>query len=275
MELRNRRLAIVLLDLIGSTAFVQRVGAMRAATWLQYHDRLARSLLYRFEGREIDRSDGFLLSFERPIDALNFALHYQAQIPQKTKLGARIGVHYGDVVEVTQDELYSAVGAKSVELEGIAKNIAARAMSVCEAGQVILTRDAMRAVRNRTNPSTPKGTRFACVGLYRFKGVSAPVTLYAVGDTIESLQPPRGNEKAKRVGGAKAIKSRARHRRWREWALWSAYRLAWISVGYILAMMYPWMSNRDARHLWGVTWLDWFDYIAIVVEAIREAFKQW
>ena len=202
MELKHRRLAIVLLDLIGSTAFVQRVGAMRAATWLQYHDRLARSLLYRFEGREIDRSDGFLLSFERPIDALNFALHYQAQIPQKTKLGARIGVHYGDVVEVTQDELYSAVGAKSVELEGIAKNIAARAMSVCEAGQVILTRDAMRAVRNRTNPSTPKGTRFACVGLYRFKGVSAPVTLYAVGDTIESLQPPRGNEKAKRVGGA-------------------------------------------------------------------------
>jgi len=271
MELKNRRLAIVLLDLIGSTAFVQRVGAMRAATWLQYHDRLARSLLYRFNGREIDRSDGFLLSFERPIDALNFALHYQAQIPRRVKIDARIGVHYGDVVEVTQDELYSAIGAKSVELEGIAKNIAARAMSVCEAGQVILTRDAMRAVRNRTNPSTPKGTRFACVGLYRFKGVRAPVTLYAVGDTIESLQPPRGNDKAQRVGGARVIKSRARHRRWREWALWITYRLALISAVYILARMYPWLTNREGRHLWGVTWLDGIDYIVIVIELIQGA----
>ena len=45
MELRERQLAIVLLDLIGSTAFVQRVGAMKAAKWLQYHDRLTRSLL--------------------------------------------------------------------------------------------------------------------------------------------------------------------------------------------------------------------------------------
>ena len=74
MEYTERYLAIVLLDLIGSTAFIQRVGAMRGARWLQYHDKLARSLVYRFEGREIDRSDGFLLSFERPIDAVNSTL---------------------------------------------------------------------------------------------------------------------------------------------------------------------------------------------------------
>jgi len=74
MEFIETKLAIVLLDLIGSTKFVQSVGAMKSAQWLQYHDRLARSLVYRFNGREIDRSDGFLLSFERPIDAVNFAL---------------------------------------------------------------------------------------------------------------------------------------------------------------------------------------------------------
>jgi len=63
----ERRLTIVLLDLIGSTAFVQRVGPMQAARWLQYHDRLTRTLIHRYGGREIDRSDGFLLSFVRPI----------------------------------------------------------------------------------------------------------------------------------------------------------------------------------------------------------------
>ena len=74
MQFTERYLTMVLLDLIGSTAFVQKAGAMKGAQWLQYHDRLARSLVYRFNGREIDRSDGFLLSFERPLDAVNFAL---------------------------------------------------------------------------------------------------------------------------------------------------------------------------------------------------------
>ena len=113
MEIKERRLAIVLLDLIGSTAFVQRAGAMKAAEWLQYHDRLTRSLMYRFEGREIDRSDGFLLSFERPIDAVNFALTYQSTIPPRVKLNTRIGVHVGNVAEVTQSELDTLGGAKA------------------------------------------------------------------------------------------------------------------------------------------------------------------
>ena len=91
VDLKERQLCIVLLDLIGSTAFVQRVGAKKAAVWLQYHDRLARSLLYKFNDREIDRSDGFMLSFDKPIDAVNFALHYQATIPEKVKLNTRIG----------------------------------------------------------------------------------------------------------------------------------------------------------------------------------------
>ena len=46
MEFNEKVLAIVLLDIIGSTAFVEKVGARRAAEWLQYHDRLTRSLLY-------------------------------------------------------------------------------------------------------------------------------------------------------------------------------------------------------------------------------------
>ena len=61
-QMTHRRLSIVLLDLIGSTRFVERVGPMRAAHWLQYHDRLTRNLINRFSGREIDRSDGFLIS---------------------------------------------------------------------------------------------------------------------------------------------------------------------------------------------------------------------
>ena len=273
MEMKQRNLTIVLIDLVGSTAFVQRVGAMRAAEWLQYHDRLARSLLYRFQGREIDRSDGFLLSFDRPIDALNWALYYQAEIPLRTRLGARIGIHWGTVVEVQQNELDVAVGAKRVELEGIAKNIAARTMSVCGAGQVLLTQAALDRIRGKKNPTTPKGTRFACVGLYRFKGVSEPVALYAVGSKIEVLQPPQGNAKAKRIGGPKRVKSHARHRRFLEWCQWFVIRGAIVSLIYLFVLLYPFLSNRDAREMWGLESLAWFDFVVTAVEAVKEAFS--
>ena len=206
--LKEKKLAIVLIDIIGSTAFVQKFGAIKAAEWFQYHDRLTRNLCYKFKGREIDRSDGFLMSFDRTIDAVNFALHYQQTVPIKTKLNARVGIHWGKIIEVTQDELYEAMGAKKIELEGISKNIAARTMSLCEASQVLMTKEAFEVIKNRTNAWTPKGTRYVCVGLYEFKGVRDPVQIYAVGTTIESLQPPKGNEKVKRLGGPKKIKSK-------------------------------------------------------------------
>ena len=244
MQIKTRELSIVLLDLIGSTRFVQRVGHTKAAEWLQYHDRLTRSLMFKFNGREIDRSDGFLISFEETINAVNFALHYQSTIPRKTRLNTRIGIHVGTVAEVTQRELDVMVGAKPVELEGIAKNVAARVMSLCGSGQVLLTADAFNAIRNRTNRDTPRHTRYAQVGLYKFKGVSGARIIYAVGSDIRSLQPPPSSEKAKRIGGPKAIRSHARDRRLIEWLMWSLPRLAIISAVYIIAVLWPYLSTH-------------------------------
>ena len=244
VDLKETHLAIVLLDIIGSTAFVQQVGARKAAVWLQYHDRLARSLLYKFEGREIDRSDGFLMSFQRPIDAVNFGLLYQQTIPIKTHLHARIGIHYGSIIEVTQDDTWTAVGAKRIELEGISKNIAARTMSICEAGQVLLTSDALEAVKGATNIFTPRGTRYVMIGLYRFKGVGTDQTLYAVGNDIKALQPPKGNDKAKRLGGPRKVRSRARDRKVLEWIMWILPRLALINLIYIMSIIWPWLSSH-------------------------------
>jgi class 3 adenylate cyclase len=271
VEYTERYLAIVLLDLIGSTAFIQSMGAMRGARWLQYHDKLARSLVYRFEGREIDRSDGFLLSFERPIDAVNFALHYQQSIPDKTKLGARIGVHWGKVVEVKQDELHTMIGAKSVELEGISKNIAARTMSLCQAGQVLLTAEAMQAVKRRTNTFTPRGTRYALAGEYRFKGVRKPQLIYTVGATIESLQPPPSSDKAKKIAGPNKIKSKARDRKLIEWLFWALYRFAFAMLLWFCFVAMPILSNRRYRLINELDdYFYWIDYIMLFITRLRE-----
>jgi class 3 adenylate cyclase len=273
MEFKDRVLAIVLLDIIGSTAFVERHGARRAAEWLQYHDRLTRSLLYKFNGREIDRSDGFLLSFELPVDAVNFCLLYQQLIPNKTKLQTRIGMHWGKVVEVIQDEKFTNVGAKRIELEGLSKNITARTMSLCRAGQVLLTKEAMKAVRSRTNKFTPSGTRYACVGLYRFKGVKAPQQIYAVGATIEALQPPPSSEKAKRLGGAKKIRSRMRDRKLKEHLTWLLYRLSFVSCLYLAFFFWPFVSTKSARVIWGIDhifwWVDYITYFLSICGSIK------
>lgn len=266
MEFKEKYLAIVLLDLIGSTAFVQKVGAMKGAKWLQYHDRLARSLVYKFQGREIDRSDGFLLSFERPIDAVNFALHYQQTVPPKTKLGARVGIHWGKIVEVQQDELMTLGGAKAIELEGLSKNIAARTMSLCGAGQVLLTKEAMQAVKHRTNSFTPKGTRYALAGEYRFKGVRQTQLIYTVGSTIESLQPPKGSDKVKKVAGPSKVKSRMRDRKMREWLWWFFIRASIFNLLYVLYLLYPVLTSRHARLMSGLDdYFYWVDYFMIYV----------
>ena len=249
MTMIEKNLAIVLLDLIGSTAFVQKVGALKAAKWLQYHDRLARNLIYRFNGREIDRSDGFMLSFDTVLDAVNFALHYQATIPPKIRLNTRIGIHWGSIIEVKQDDKFIDAGAKRVELEGISKNIAARTMSLCQAGQVLLTKEAIQIVKNRTNMFTPKGTRYACMGLYKFKGVKEPQEIYAVGVEIQYLQPPPGSEKVKRLGGPKKIKSKARDRKIKEWLVWLFYRLTIINLLYLSYEFMPFIFSKAGRNI--------------------------
>ncbi len=250
--MKERYLAIVLLDIIGSTSFVQKYGAVKAAEWFQYHDRLARSICYKFNGREIDRSDGFLLSFDNIIDAVNFALIYQQKVPPKTKLSTRIGIHWGRVIEVQQDDVFVGAGAKRIELEGLAKNIAARTMSVCMAGQVLLTDEAMSQTRHRTNLYTPKGTRYVCVGLYRFKGVSKPQKIFAVGEAIESLQPPQSTEKVKRLGGPKYIRSRARDRKLKEWASWFIWRAGFLALLFWAYFFFQILIRPMARSMFGL-----------------------
>ena len=245
--MREKYLAIVLLDIIGSTKFVQRHGAVKSASWFQYHDQLARSLCYKHQGREIDRSDGFLLSFDRLSDAVAFALKYQETIPPKTKLKCRIGIHWGKVIEVEQDAKFVGAGAKRVELEGLAKNIAARTMSLCQADQVLMTAEASRMLKSRLDSNVPREARIECVGLYRFKGVRKPQEIYAIGTTTESLQPPMGSEKVKRLGGPKYIKARARDRRFKEWVEWFFWRVGLILLTWVVYMNAHILFNQDKR----------------------------
>ena len=124
---------LVLCDLVNSTALVAQIGDRAAAELIRRHDQMARLALKRHGGQEIDKTDGFLLVFERPIDAVLFALEYQHELRALGKetehpLVARVGIHVGEVVVWDNSAADVATGAKPVEVEGLAKPVAARLM---------------------------------------------------------------------------------------------------------------------------------------------------
>ena len=124
----------------------------------------------------------------------------------------------------------------------------------------------MAAIKGRTNVFTPKGTRYACVGEYKFKGVKQTQIIYAVGSTIESLQPPPGSEKVKRIGGPKKIKSRIRDRKLKEWLAWFLVRYCWIMLFYMISTLIPIIIDPYARKMNELDDLfHWVDHIVYFI----------
>ncbi|MEP6970236.1 MAG: adenylate/guanylate cyclase domain-containing protein, partial [Betaproteobacteria bacterium] len=200
---------LLLCDLVSSTRLVERLGDAAAAELLTRHDRIARDLLASHNGREIDKSDGFLLLFERPVEAMRFALAYQAQLSAlgaqaQADIAARVGIHLGEVVLRENAPADVARGAKPLEVEGLAKAVAARVMSLAGHGRILLTRTAYDFARRATVGSTDETTlRWAVHGLYRMAGVEDPVEVCEVAAPgADMLTPPPSSEKVQRVAEA-------------------------------------------------------------------------
>ena len=143
-------LALLQTDVVGSTALSERLGdAATAALW-SAHDRVARDLLRSCRGREIDKSDGFLLLFATAADALAYALGYQRALAGlSTPLLARAGLHVGPVTTRANSADDIAHGAKPLEVDGLAKPTTARVMALAQGGQTLLTADAKAARARR------------------------------------------------------------------------------------------------------------------------------
>ena len=66
--------ALLLTDVVDSTKLSERLGDAAMAQLWAAHDRAARDLLPVHRGREIDKTDGMLLLFDRAADAVAYAL---------------------------------------------------------------------------------------------------------------------------------------------------------------------------------------------------------
>jgi len=189
--------AILLTDLVASTALAIRLGEARATVLLTTHDRIARDLLVEYGGREIDKSDGFLLLFDEPTAAANYAQAYHRALAMlDTPLQARVGLHFARVHLRPNSPQDIGRGAKPVEVEGLAKSVAARAMSVAGAGQTIATPQAVAEILRQRN-SEPLITSH---GHWQLKGLPDPLELFELGVVGEApSSPPADGDKAWRV----------------------------------------------------------------------------
>jgi len=195
---------LLLTDLVDSTGLVERLGDAPASDLFRAHDRLVLQLQQQWHGRLIDRSDGMLLLFERPIDGLGFALDYARGLialgdERGLELRARAGLHVGEVLTWRNSEEAVSVGAKPVEVEGLAKPMAARLMATARPGQILLSSVAEPLAHRAARELGERGQHLAWKswGRWRFKGVPEPQQVFEVGEPgVAPLRMPPDTPKA-------------------------------------------------------------------------------
>lgn len=185
---------MVLIDIVDSTKFTERVGDQRAAEAMRIYDRIFRGLLIKYDGLEIDKTDGALLLFETMKDALNYVMEYHHLVEKHLGLKSRVGVHCGHVMTHSNSRAFVARGAKPIELDGLQKSIAARIMSLASGGQTFLSRRAGEYAASVRGKLLMRD-----LGVWKLKGVQEPMKLYAIGKTLESLKRPKQTDKVKLV----------------------------------------------------------------------------
>ena len=270
-------IAIVLTDIIGSTKFVQKNGSYSAAKWFGAHDKAVMNFIARHNGQLIDASDGHLMMFPSVSDAIGFAFEYKKFLRKKKfPFRSRVGIHWDKMLIVKSEAHMVRAGGKRINLEGIGKNIAARTMSICGEEQILMSKQAYMQYKKFGHRSNyiPKKALSALVGLYRFKGVSEPEAIYAIGLIQAQLQPPPDGEKAKRIGGAKKIKTRLRDKQIKELFFWLLYRVFFIYTAILFWILINISNKFHANSLfYQATGIDLNYYLGWILPAANDIYK--
>ncbi len=188
----SERYVLLQTDIADSTALGERLGdAAMSAAW-SAHDRMARDLIRHWNGVEVDKSDGFLLLFSDASDAVLFALEYQRKLAElDVVMKARTGIHVGTVTLRKNSDEDVGQGAKRVEVDGAAKPVVARMMSVAVPGQTLLCAEVKATLGSKYH--------FSAHGHWRFKGIAEPFEIFEIAAEGAAAVSPPDSEKGYRV----------------------------------------------------------------------------
>ena len=189
---------LVLIDIANSTKFIEKVGDIQASKVFRVYDRIFRSLLIKYEGIEIDKTDGALLIFENMKGAIQYVFEYHHLVEKHLKLQSRVGIHCGIVMMHNNSSLFVSRGAKPVEVEGLQKAVGARIMSLAEPGQTLMSPRASQIAMS-IQSQVPKKFFIKHVGDYSLKGVKKPMPIHTIATSRNRLYIPKNKGKVKRV----------------------------------------------------------------------------
>jgi class 3 adenylate cyclase/streptogramin lyase len=158
----GRRIATVLmLDVVGSTHVAAQMGDARYRELSSRFNRLVRTELKRFGGKEEDHAgDGFFATFSQPDRAIRCAAALAEDV-RSLGIEIRSGIHTGQ----TEDQ--------AGKTHGIAVVIGARVMSLADAGDILVTSTTKELV-------TGSGFGFEDFSAHELKGVPGTWQVFAV-----------------------------------------------------------------------------------------------
>jgi class 3 adenylate cyclase len=158
----DRVLATVMFtDLVDSTTRASELGDRRWRDLVEEHDRLVRSRLEHYRGREVKTlGDGFLATFDGPGRAIRCASDLRDGV-RRLGLELRAGLHTGEC-QVAGDDI-----------RGIAVNIGARVGATARPGEVLVSQTVKDLVAG-------SGLDFEDRGEHELKGVPGSWRLYSV-----------------------------------------------------------------------------------------------
>lgn len=158
---RQRVAALLITDIVASTATAARIGNLRWADLLDAHDERTRWRVEQFGGEVVDfAGDGVFAMFARPVHALACAEAIQDDM-RELRLELRAGVHFGEV-EIRRRRV-----------SGLAVHVTERIAALARGGETLASRAARVAV------ATPDAV-FIERGAHTLRGVPGSWQLFCV-----------------------------------------------------------------------------------------------
>ena len=167
---RRRTATVLFLDIVSSTRIASELGDARFRELLARFNRIVRSDLRRFDGREQDHAgDGFFATFDEPARAIGCAVDLTEHL-RELGIEIRSGIHTGETEQVDG------------KTQGIAVVIGARVMSLATAGEILVT-----STTKELTTGSPFG--FEDFSAHELKGVPGTWQLWAV-TTVDGAARP-------------------------------------------------------------------------------------
>ncbi len=152
---------LLMTDIVDSTAKASRLGDTAWKQKLGEHNRLIRTRLDRYLGKEVNTTgDGFLAMFASTVAAIRCAASIR-DATAEMGLPVRIGIHTGEVELLPGD------------IGGLAVHAAARVMALGGASEIVVSSSTRALVEG-------DDLRFASQGVQQLKGLPAPLEVFSL-----------------------------------------------------------------------------------------------